>query len=97
MDTIQVTVPATWLNDESLTEDELREVVTLGLAALRRRQQAQADRARVEDVLRGTGRAQHLMTPFVADADSTAARQEPPVLDGQPVSELLIAQRQGDG
>ena len=96
MDTTQVAVPAAWLDNEFLTEDELREVVSLGLAAFRHRQQARADRERVEQVLRGSGLAQHLVTPFVADPDPTAARQEPPTLDGQPVSELLIAQRRGN-
>jgi hypothetical protein len=97
MDTTHVKVPASWLDDSELTEDELREVVTLGLAAFRRQQQARIDRERVEHVLQGTGRVQHLMAPFVADTNGGTVRQEPPALDGQPVSELLIAQRRGDG
>lgn len=92
MNTITVTVPANRLEGLSLDQEELRQALMLGLTQLR---QQRATRDISSRVLSSTGRVRHLAATLVQEEANTS-RQTPPTLPGQPVSEILIAQRRGE-
>jgi hypothetical protein len=94
MDTITVTIPSDWLEGESLSQDELRQALKLGLTQLRQ-QSAEHTPERVIQALLRTGQVKHLSAKLVDDEGQDSERQAPPSLPGPPVSEILIAQRRG--
>jgi hypothetical protein len=95
-DTVTLTIPAHWLQELGVGQDELRQALRLGLVQLRQQRSAQDISARVVQVLLSTGRVRHLSVTPGADREPLAGRQEPPVLPGPSVSEVLIAQRRGE-
>ena len=96
MNTITLTIPADWLEGETPSQDELRQALKIGLAQLRRQQQARPESAEVViQALLKTGRVSHLTTGG-SDDMTTAERQPPPTLPGPLVSDILIAQRRGE-
>lgn len=90
--TITLTIPASWLGNQSLSSEDLRQAVLLGLQQLRR-QPVPYDATRIIQTLLKTGRVHHLTT---ANIETPSPRQTPPTLPGMPTSELLIAQRGRD-
>jgi hypothetical protein len=97
MDTIKLTIPADWLKGNTLSQDELRRALKLGLAQLR--QEQQADHAQGEKVVKAlinTGRVKHLATIQETIDTEISERQPPPTLPGPSVSEILVSQRKGD-
>ena len=79
-----------------MDQDELRQALMLGLAQLRQRQ-ADADvTVQIIQALLSTDRIRHLSAELVEGNGADAERQEPPVLPGPLVSEILIAQRRGE-
>ncbi len=98
METITLTIPTAWLKGQTLSQDELRQALQLGLDQLHHRQQAAQESAEtVIETLLHTGRVKHLT--FSPDEAETAPvdRQPPPTLAGPPLSDILIAQRRGEG
>ena len=94
--TVTVTIPASWINEQPIDADELRQAVQLALARLHQ-QRAQADSPRqVARALSSTGRIQHLHPALVAEESGEYVYQAPPTLPGTPVSDILIAQRRGE-
>ena len=91
--TITLTISNQWLQGQELDQNQLRRALQLGLAQLSREQAAEQTPAQVVQALLKTGRVRHLASR--SELQSTL-RQEPPTLPGQPVSELLIAQRRGE-
>ena len=94
--TITLTIPANWLSEEKVDQNELRQALKLGLAQLR---QQKADLDTVEQVVQAllsTGRVHRLLATLIGNEEAGASRQTPPVLPGPPVSEILIAQRRGE-
>ncbi len=87
--TITLTIPDSWLGNQPLSSDDLRQAVRLGLQQLRR-QPAPYDATRIIQVLLKTGRVHHLTAANIA---APLPRQTPPTLPGIPTSEVLIAQR----
>jgi hypothetical protein len=91
--TITLTISNQWLQGQELDQNQLRRALQLGLAQLSREQAAEQTPAQVVQALLKTGHVRHLASR--SELQSTL-RQEPPTLPGQPVSELLIAQRRGE-
>ena len=79
-----------------MDQDELRQALMLGLAQLRQRQADADTTVQVVQALLSTDRIRHLSAELVEGNGAGADRQEPPVLPGPPVSEILIAQRRGE-
>jgi len=94
--TVTLTIPANWLQDQKLGSDELRLALQLGLAQLRQQQAGQDSAASVVQALLRTGRVRHLTVAPKEGDQPDMGRQEPPTLPGAPVSEILIAQRRGE-
>jgi len=94
--TITITIPSSWLGDPALDQADLRRALQLGLAHLRQRQARPESTDMVVHAMLSTGRVRHLMVTSAEDKEPRPTRQEPPVLPGTPVSELLIAQRRGE-
>ena len=91
--TVQITIPAEWLEGLALDEDELRVAIRIGLRELRRRQ-AMADTDNpVLKALLSTELVSRLTVPPPESIEPAAERQLPLKLPGPPVSEILIAQR----
>ena len=86
------------LIDELQVRDpqQLRQALILGLEQLRAGQSLAA-KSRVISTLLATGRVHPLDPTLVSpyESDSSSSRQEPPTLDGPPVSEVIIEQRRG--
>jgi hypothetical protein len=95
MDTITVTIPSDWLEGESVSQDDLRQALKLGLTQLRQQQSAEDTTERVIQALLRTGQIKHLSAKLVDDEGQDSERQAPPSLPGPAVSEILIAQRRG--
>ncbi len=94
--TVTVTIPASWIDEQPIDPDELRQAVQLALARLYQ-QRVQADSPRqVTRALLSTGRIQHLHPTLVAEEPGEYVYQTPPTLPGTPVSDILIAQRRGE-
>ena len=94
--TVTLTIPSDWLQGQTMSQEELRQALMLGLTQLRQRQAASETAGQVVQVLSGTERVRHLSPALVEGEGATANRQAPPVLPGLPVSDVLIAQRQGE-
>ena len=94
--TVELIIPAHWLKELSINQDELRQALMLGLAQLRQQQASRDTPEQVVQALLGTGRVRHLSAELVGEREPRAPRQDPPVLPGPPVSEILIAQRRGN-
>lgn len=92
MERIVLTIPADWLEGQSLTEEELRQVIHLGIIQLRQQDQ-QHEAERVEQVLLRSRRVQRLTVRFWSSDEPEGVRQAPPSLPGTAVSEMLIAHR----
>ena len=95
MNTVSVTIPATWLEGLAINQDDLPQILKLGLEQLRRQVASNTNRAVVQALL-STGRVRHLSTPLMAEVPADVARQAPPTLPGTPVSEIIVAQRRGE-
>ena len=94
-ETVQLTIPARWLEELSIDQDELRQAVMLGLSQLRRQREEQDIARQVVQALLSTGRVRRL--PSAPDEDEPdTVRREPLKLPGMPLSEILIAQRRGE-
>lgn len=90
--TVTITIPSSWIDDLTPSQEELREALQLGLNQLRQRQ---VNRDQVVKAMLRTGRIRHWET--IPDKLSpTGPRQPPPVLEGLPTSEIIIAQRKGE-
>lgn len=96
MNTIELTIPANWLEELSLEQDDLRQALMLGLTQLRQQRTARDASTRVVQVLLSTGRVRHLSTAPMEKEGVDTSRQAPPTLPGLPVSEILIGQRRGE-
>jgi len=94
--TVMLTIPARWVQELAINQDELRQALMLGLAQLRQQQTQQDTNAQVVQALLSTGRVRRLSAALLKEAEPYTDRQSPPVLPGPPVSEILIAQRRGD-
>jgi hypothetical protein len=94
--TITLTIPSNWLEGWTVSQDELRQALMLGLAQLCQRQSALDTGGEVVQALLSTGRVRHLSPALVEDEEPDAGRQVPPTLPGLSVSEILIAQRRGE-
>jgi hypothetical protein len=95
MEIITVRIPSDWIQGTGLDRNGLREVVMLGLRQWRQ-QHPQEINTRVIQTLLDTGRIKHLAPSLAESAASEDARQTPPTLPGPTVSEILVAQRQGE-
>jgi hypothetical protein len=93
--TITVTIPASWLEDGRIGQEELREALILGLTQLRQQQAARAAADRIAHALLSIRLIDHLSATLAPEDESHVERQAPPVLVGPPASEILIAQRRG--
>ena len=94
--TVTVTIPASWIDEQPIDPVELRQAVQLALARLHR-QRVQGDSPRqVARALSSTGRIQRLQPALVAEEPGEYVYQAPPTLPGTPVSDILIAQRRGE-
>ncbi|MBN1991094.1 MAG: hypothetical protein JW953_00205 [Anaerolineae bacterium] len=92
METITVTIPTDWLQDASLSPEDIRRALKLGLAQLNLQQ---TEQDKVRQALLSTGFIRHLS---IKETDKPAApRQPPPELPGPPTSEILISQRRREG
>ncbi len=96
MDTITLTIPSDWLEGITLSQNELRQALKLGLTQIHHQQSAQDTANRVIQVLLSTGRVRRLSVSPVDSEETEANREPPPTLPGPPVSEILIAQRRGE-
>lgn len=97
METITLTIPTAWLKGQTLSQDELRQALQLGLDQLHHRQQVVQERAEdVIKVLLRTGQIRHLVTLSTEAETPSTKRQTPPTLPGPPLSDILIAQRRGE-
>ena len=97
METVLVPVPQNLIDELQVGDaQQLRRALILGLERLRA-EHSQAGKSRVVSVLLETGRVRSLDPDLVApyESDSSPSRQEPPTLDGPPVSEIIIEQRRG--
>jgi hypothetical protein len=72
--------------------DKLSEMLELGLEALREReaQERRTDRSRVLEVLRASP---HVHVPSPPNGEGVYVRRTPVQITGQPVSEIVIADR----
>jgi len=93
---VTITVPSDWLEGISVNQEELRQALKLGLAQLRQQQSEPDEASRVIQALLATGRVGRLPAFLMAGEALDIQRQSPPALPGQPVSEILIAQRRGE-
>lgn len=96
MDTVLVPVPRELIDELRLDSEQLRRALILGLKRLRAEQaQAESSRSAVVAALLETGRVRPLDSSLVAPYEPAPPppRQEPPALEGPPVSEIIIAQR----
>jgi predicted DNA-binding antitoxin AbrB/MazE fold protein len=59
-------------------------------------QTTESEDGRIIQALLSTGRVKHLPAALVTDAEVSTDRQPPPVLPGPSLSEIIIAQRQGE-
>jgi hypothetical protein len=92
---LEVTIPAEWVRELAIGQDELRQALMLGLAQLRQQREDQDVAQRAVQVLLSTGRVRRL--PSAPNNDEPAAeRRKPLKLPGMPLSEILIAQRRGE-
>jgi hypothetical protein len=88
--TTTITIPTSWLEGHELDEQEIYLALQLGLEQLRQQRTSETATKTVQALL-STGIVRHL-----AAAPPSGVRQEPPVLPGPPVSEILISQRRGE-
>jgi hypothetical protein len=95
-ETVQLTIPARWLEELSIDQDELRQAVMLGLSQLRHQREKQEISDRTIQALLDTGLVHHLSVPLPEGIEPDAERQDPPTLPDPPVSEIIIAQRRGE-
>ena len=95
MDNITLTIPSDWLEGETLSQDDLRQVLKLGLK-LHQQKSVEDTTSKVIQALLRTGRVKHLSTPILDEIEATIDRQPPADLPGRPVSEILVAQRRGE-
>ena len=96
MDTVLVPVPRELIDEMGLDPEQLRRALILGLEHLRAKQaQTESSRSAVVAALAETDHVRPLDSNFVApyEPDPPSPRQEPPALEGPPVSEIIIAQR----
>ncbi len=94
--TVTVTIPASWIDEQPIDPVELRQAVQLALARLHQ-QRVQGDSPQqVARVLLSTGRIQRLQPTLVAEEPGEYVYQAPPTLPGTPVSDILITQRRGE-
>jgi predicted oxidoreductase len=93
--TTTITIPSSWLGGQVFDQEELHRALQLGLAQLRQQQAAQETKKVVQAML-STGRIRHLAVAPTKGVEREATRQQPPILPGPPVSEILIAQRRGE-
>ena len=93
---VNLTIPLSWLQGRTVSQDELRQALTLGLAQLRQQQTTPDTTDQVIQALLSTGRIRRLSVTLAKSERSNADRQIPPTLPGPPVSEVLIAQRRGE-
>jgi len=93
---VNLTIPLSWLQGRTVSQDELRQALTIGLTQLRQQQATPDTTKQVIQALLSTGRIRHLSTALVKSERSNADRQTPPTLPGPLVSEMLIAQRRGE-
>jgi hypothetical protein len=94
--TITLEIPEQWLQGLSVSQDELRQALMLGLEQLRQQQMPQSVPDRTVQILLSTGRIHRLSATLAEDKEPYAKRQPPPALPGPPASEILIAQRRGE-
>ena len=98
METITLTIPIDWLKGQPFSQDELRQALQLGLNQLRHQQYvAQASAENVIEVLLSTGKVKHLTSLHQESETTSVKRQPPPTLPGPSLSDILIAQRRGEG
>jgi hypothetical protein len=90
---ITLSIPADWLGNQVLSQDDLRQALRLGLQLLRPQNTQRDTTAQVVQALLTTGRVRHLTGVRV---DDIPPRQTPPTLPGMPVSEIIVAQRRGE-
>lgn len=95
-DTIQLTIPAQWVQDLPIDQDQLRQALMLGLDQLRQQQTTNTVKSRVIQALLQSGRVHRLAANLAPSPTPPTERQPPPSLAGPPVSEILIAQRRGE-
>jgi hypothetical protein len=97
MDPVLVPVPQELIDELQLDPQQLRQALILGLEHLRagRSQKSAPSKSAVLSALLETGRVRPLNPALVAPYEPSPPppRQEPPTLDGPPVSEIIIAQR----
>lgn len=93
-ETIQLTIPRQWVQGLSLDQEQLRQALMRGLEQLRQQQVSDRVENDAALTLSQTGRVHRLIVAQTAALPEQ--RQPPPALEGQPVSEILIAQRRGE-
>ncbi|MCB0196166.1 MAG: hypothetical protein KDJ65_29715 [Anaerolineae bacterium] len=98
METIEVTIPVDWLAGQSLSPDQLREALKLGLAELQQRQSDQrSHRQQVEQALIAVGlsHAQADKPPLPAPSLSPERQQHlaERFATGGPLSDVIIEER----
>ncbi len=96
MDTVTIRIPADWLQGMQIDADDLREVVSLGLGQLRRKQIAENGSAQILEALTATGRVRHWSAELLEALDTRSERRPPPTLPGPSLSETIVAQRRGE-
>jgi hypothetical protein len=96
MDTVTIHMPADWLQGMSLNQEDLREVVSLGLEQLHRKQGAANGNAQIVEALMATARVRHWTVASLEVEATGAGRQPPPAVPGPSLSETIIAQRRGE-
>ena len=97
METVLVPVPQDLIDELQVGDSQqLRRALILGLERLRA-EHSQIEKSEVVSLLMETGRVHSLDPSLVApyEPDPSPSRQEPPTLDGPPVSEIIIEQRRG--
>jgi hypothetical protein len=94
--TVQLTIPARWLEELSIDQDELRRAVMLGLTQLRQQREERDISDRTIQALLDTGLVHHLSVPLPEGIEPAAERQAPPTLPAPSASEIIIAQRRGE-
>ena len=97
MEPVVVTIPPELVEELNINDPErLRQALILGLEQLRA-ERGQLSKSQLISALLETGHVRSLdpalVTPY--EQSPSSARQEPPVLDGPPVSEIIIEQRRG--
>lgn len=97
METVTLTIPTEWLKGQNLSQDELRKALQLGLDQMYHQQRVQESAEKVVEALIRTGRVKHLASLSDEPDAAFIERQHPPTLSGPPLSDILIAQRRGEG